>query len=211
MPPTESKGYLLKRSIIAPVQPLKLQGEINFPPFFILYILPELHRNKNFHPMSKPYKVTVNGTYEYELSEGDLASLDILKTSGSGFHVLKDNIPFPVEVISGDFNNKIYKIKVRNDVYEVGLQNELDQQIARMGFSLGSAKNITSIIAPMPGLILEIKAREGEEVKEDSPLLILEAMKMENVITSPREGIIKSISVRVGETVDKKQLLITYA
>ncbi|WP_372974908.1 acetyl-CoA carboxylase biotin carboxyl carrier protein subunit [Muriicola sp.] len=161
--------------------------------------------------MSKPYKVTVNGTYEYELSEGDLASLDILKTSGSGFHVLKDNIPFPVEVISGDFNNKIYKIKVRNDVYEVGLQNELDQQIARMGFSLGSAKNITSIIAPMPGLILEIKAREGEEVKEDSPLLILEAMKMENVITSPREGIIKSISVRVGETVDKKQLLITYA
>ncbi len=89
--------------------------------------------------------------------------------------------------------------------------NELDQQIARMGFSLGSAKNITSITAPMPGLILEIRVKEGEEVAEDSPLLILEAMKMENVITSPREGIIKSISVRVGETVDKKQLLITYA
>ncbi|GGD57784.1 acetyl-CoA carboxylase biotin carboxyl carrier protein subunit [Muriicola marianensis] len=161
--------------------------------------------------MSKPYKVTVNGTYEYELSEGDLDSLDVLKTSASGYHVLKDNVPFPVEVISVDFNRKVYKIKVRNDVYEVSLQNELDQQIARMGFSLGSAKNITTITAPMPGLILEIKTREGEEVKEDSPLLILEAMKMENVITSPREGIIKNVSVKVGETVDKKQLLITYA
>jgi biotin carboxyl carrier protein len=62
----------------------------------------------------------------------------------------------------------------------------------------------------MPGLILEIRVKEGDAVSEDSPLLILEAMKMENVITSPREGVIKSISVKVGETVDKKQLLISF-
>ena len=80
-----------------------------------------------------------------------------------------------------------------------------------MGFSLGSAKNITAITAPMPGLILDIRVKEGDQVSEDTPLLILEAMKMENVITSPREGMVKSISVKVGQTVDKKQLLITYA
>jgi biotin carboxyl carrier protein len=62
----------------------------------------------------------------------------------------------------------------------------------------------------MPGLILDINVTEGELVAEDTPLLILEAMKMENVITSPREGVIKSITVKKGDTVDKKQLLISY-
>ena len=59
-------------------------------------------------------------------------------------------------------------------------------------------------------LILEINVLEGQDVKENEALLILEAMKMENVINSPRDGIIKSISVKQGETVDKNSLLITF-
>ena len=62
----------------------------------------------------------------------------------------------------------------------------------------------------MPGLILDIHVKEGQEVKEDDALLILEAMKMENVLTSPRDGIIKSISVSKNDTVDKNQLLIEF-
>ncbi|MBO6632249.1 MAG: acetyl-CoA carboxylase biotin carboxyl carrier protein subunit, partial [Psychroserpens sp.] len=50
----------------------------------------------------------------------------------------------------------------------------------------------------------------GTEVQEDDTLLILEAMKMENVITSPRQGVIKSISVTKGETVDKNALLVEF-
>ena len=48
----------------------------------------------------------------------------------------------------------------------------------------------------------------GQEVKEDTPLLILEAMKMENIITSPRDGVIKSVLVNKGDAVDKNQLLV---
>jgi biotin carboxyl carrier protein len=79
-----------------------------------------------------------------------------------------------------------------------------------MGFELSSAKDIDSVSAPMPGLILEIHVRIGQAVNENDPLLILEAMKMENVITSPRDGIIKSISVKKGDAVDKNQLLIEF-
>ena len=50
----------------------------------------------------------------------------------------------------------------------------------------------------------------GQAVNEDDPLVILEAMKMENVITSPRDGIIKNISVEKGEAVDKKHVLIEF-
>ncbi len=160
--------------------------------------------------MAKRFKISVNDTFEFSFSEEDLLSLDALHTSTSKYHVLKEGKPFAVEIVSNSFYNRSYKIKVKNETYEVVLKNELDQQIAAMGFSLGSAKNISNIIAPMPGLILDIHVKEGELVTEDSPLLILEAMKMENVITSPREGVIKSIDVKMGDTVDKKQLLISY-
>lgn len=160
--------------------------------------------------MSQRFKVSVNETYEFSFSEEDLVSLDVLHTSESEYHVLKEGRPFDVEVVSNFFHNRTYKIKVKNETYEVAIKNELDQQIAEMGFSLGSTKNISNIIAPMPGLILDIHVREGEMVAEDSPLLILEAMKMENIITSPREGVIKNITVKKGDAVDKKQLLISY-
>jgi biotin carboxyl carrier protein len=62
----------------------------------------------------------------------------------------------------------------------------------------------------MPGLILAISVKVGQEVQEFDPLIILEAMKMENTLTSPRAGIIKSISVTNGETVNKNQLLIEF-
>ncbi|MCL4126550.1 UNVERIFIED_CONTAM: hypothetical protein GTU68_064554 [Idotea baltica] len=62
----------------------------------------------------------------------------------------------------------------------------------------------------MPGLILEINIAVGQEVKENDSLLILEAMKMENILTSPRDGIIKSISVSKGDAVEKNQLLIEF-
>ncbi len=60
----------------------------------------------------------------------------------------------------------------------------------------------------MPGLILEISVSEGQEVKEGDALLVLEAMKMENVLTAPKDGVIQAITVKKGDAVEKKQLLI---
>ena len=51
---------------------------------------------------------------------------------------------------------------------------------------------ITEIKAPMPGLVLDILIKEGDEVMENQPLLILEAMKMENVIKAPNAALVKS-------------------
>ena len=86
----------------------------------------------------------------------------------------------------------------------------MDELIKKMGFAVNAGKNIDSISAPMPGLILDILVEEGQEVNEEDQLLILEAMKMENIITSPRSGVIKTVSVSKGEAVDKKQLLIEF-
>ena len=79
-----------------------------------------------------------------------------------------------------------------------------------MGFEVGASKVVNNIKAPMPGLILDINVKVGQDIKEDAPLLVLEAMKMENTLLSPRDGVIKYIAVSKGEAVDKNQLLIEF-
>ena len=92
----------------------------------------------------------------------------------------------------------------------MAISGALDELIKSMGIERGRTKVVNAIKAPMPGLILEINVSVGQEVKENDPLLILEAMKMENCFLSPRDGIIKSIAVEKGNAVEKGQLLIEF-
>ena len=156
------------------------------------------------------YKIKVNSTDSFELSKDTLETLDSVETSADTYHILQDNTSIKAKVLKADFNNKSYKIKVNNNTYNVDIHDVIDQQIEALGFEIGASKQVNDIKAPMPGLILEITVKVGDEVKEDDTLLILEAMKMENVIHSPREGIIKSIHVKERETVDKNVLLIEF-
>lgn len=160
--------------------------------------------------MNNSFKVVVDNTHEFKINSDDISKIDALQTSSDSYHILKENKSFKAEVIEKDFYSKTYKVKINNSSYEVVISDSLDFLINDMGFALSSSKDIDSISAPMPGLILEIHVRIGQAVNEDDPLLILEAMKMENVITSPRDGIIKSISVKKSEAVDKNQLLIEF-
>ena len=62
--------------------------------------------------------------------------------------------------------------------------------------------------APLPGLILEIQVKEGDEVKVGQDILVMEAMKMENEIQSNQSGIVKSIKVDEGDNVYEGDVLI---
>jgi len=160
--------------------------------------------------MNNLFKVVVDNTHEFKINSDDISKIDAIQTSPNSYHILKDNKSIKAEVIEKDFFRKTYTIKINNSSYEVVISDSLDLLIGEMGFAFSSSRDIDSISAPMPGLILEIHVRIGQAVNEDDPLLILEAMKMENVITSPRDGIIKNISVKKSEAVDKNQLLIEF-
>lgn len=160
--------------------------------------------------MSTNYKLLVNNSASFEVNENDLQKLDAIMLEASKFHVLKNNKPYKAEIISADFISKKYSIKVNNNVYEVAISDALDELIKSMGIERGRTKEVNAIKAPMPGLILEINVSVGHEVKENDPLLILEAMKMENCFLSPRDGVIKSIAVEKGNAVEKGQLLIEF-
>ena len=68
-----------------------------------------------------------------------------------------------------------------------------------------------TVRAPIPGLVTKIRLRVGARVKRHEPVLILDAMKLENEITSPREGVLRSIDVKPGQAVDRGQVLFIVA
>ena len=154
--------------------------------------------------MDSNIKVKVNNTLDFDISDNEITNFDAEKLSSSKYHILQNKRPFKAELVTSNFNKRKYTIKINNHTYDVDISTPLDLLIKKLGFTFGSSKHVNSIKAPMPGLILDIHVKEGQEVKENDALLILEAMKMENVITSPRDGIIKIISVSKGDAVDKE-------
>jgi len=67
-----------------------------------------------------------------------------------------------------------------------------------------------SVLSPMPGAIVSVSVQAGDKVVDGQDLCIVEAMKMQNILKSEREGIIKSVNVKAGDSVTVDQLLIEF-
>lgn len=160
--------------------------------------------------MSSDFKVKVNDTFEFDFNTESTSKLDAVSVEKSKFHILQKNLPYKAEIISSHFYQKKYTVKVNNNIYQVAISNPLDILIKDLGFEVGVSKVIKLLKAPMPGLILEINVEVGQTVNENDNLLILTAMKMENSLLSPRDGVIKSIAILVGDSVIKGDLLIEF-
>jgi len=75
--------------------------------------------------------------------------------------------------------------------------------------STGGA-NSKSLTSPIPGVVKDVKVKPGDKVKENDPVLILEAMKMETVISSPMDGVIKEVLVDSSQNVQQGEVLVTF-
>ena len=160
--------------------------------------------------MSSDFKVKVNDTFEFDFNKENTSKVDAVSVEKNKFHILQKNLPYKAEIIFSDFNQKKYTVKVNNNIYKVAISNPLDLLIKELGFEVGVSTVIKQLKAPMPGLILEINVEEGQTVNENDNLLILTAMKMENSLLSPRDGVIKSIAINIGDSVIKGDLLIEF-
>ncbi len=142
---------------------------------------------------------------------GEKHVLDILNlNNGKNLHLLYNSHSYFIEILDFNKETKTYQLGFNGQTFEVGIKDRFDQLLHSMGLDLVKNSKVNEMKAPMPGLVLSIKAKAGDEVKKGDALLILEAMKMENVIKSPTDGIIKHINIVEKQAVDKNQILITF-
>jgi propionyl-CoA carboxylase alpha chain len=66
------------------------------------------------------------------------------------------------------------------------------------------------VISPMPGLVVSVAVEQGQSVKAGEPLLVVEAMKMENVIRAEKDGVIKTVNIEAGASVAADELMIEF-
>lgn len=165
------------------------------------------------------YKINVNGNHAFKIEtendtikvDGEVVQLDAIQLSATQSHVLYKNKSYNLEIVSEDKEEKTMDIKVNGNVYKVSVEDQYDQLLKKLGLDNISSKKVKEIKAPMPGLVLNIIAKEGQEIKKGDNLLILEAMKMENILKSPTDGTVKKILINIGDKVEKNQVLIQFS
>ncbi len=146
-----------------------------------------------------------NGKWEVN---GLAQQTDIVKTSENRFHVLLNNKSFEIELLSKDENGKQLDLVINGKRKKVAVESEMDALLKSMGLDKAMAVKNNDVKAPMPGLVLRILVSEGQAVKKGEGLLVLEAMKMENILKSHTDGSIKKIHVAEKTAVDKNQILL---
>ena len=114
------------------------------------------------------------------------------------------------KINSFDPFTKEYSISVDQKNISFILQDEVDMRVEAMGMNKVEKPVLDQLKAPMPGLVINIEVEPGDEIKEGDTLLVLEAMKMENVIKAVGDGTVKEIKVGKGDKVEKDQVLIQF-
>ncbi|MFN0275185.1 MAG: acetyl-CoA carboxylase biotin carboxyl carrier protein subunit [Chitinophagales bacterium] len=159
-------------------------------------------------------KVTIRnkGVFHVEGNKvnGQEMLLDVLQTGERFYHLLHKNKSYNIEVVKFDKETKTYTLKVNGNVYEAQVKDKFDQLMEQMGFDAVGQNKLKELKAPMPGLVIDVKVTVGSEVKKGDAVLVLEAMKMENVLKASGDGKVKSIEVQKGKSVEKNQVLIVF-
>ncbi|MFN0215124.1 MAG: acetyl-CoA carboxylase biotin carboxyl carrier protein subunit [Saprospiraceae bacterium] len=156
-----------------------------------------------------PFKIAVNGSqHEFDLEPEDAKNLDIVPDGVGTFQILHRGRSFRAELLEANYRDKLFAFRINGVKYTLHIADHYERLVQQLGLKVGGSQKQNEIKAPMPGLVLNVMAAVGQEVSKGDPLLILEAMKMENVIKAASDGRVKSLAVQKGTAVEKGQLLL---
>ncbi|MDO7613178.1 MAG: acetyl-CoA carboxylase biotin carboxyl carrier protein subunit [Crocinitomicaceae bacterium] len=117
---------------------------------------------------------------------------------------------FNGEVLEQNLEDHTLKLKLNHRVFEVKRKYDLLDLISQMGLDKKKVKKLKELSSPMPGRVLKIMVKIGDKINIGDSLLSLEAMKMENILKSDGEGIVKEIFINEEQVVDKGEVLIEF-
>ena len=117
---------------------------------------------------------------------------------------------FNGEVLDQNLEDHTLKLKLNHRVFEVKRKYALLDLITQMGLDKKKVKKLKELSSPMPGRVLKIMVKPGDQINIGDSLLSLEAMKMENILKSDGEGVVKEIFINAEQVVDKGEVLIEF-
>ena len=139
-----------------------------------------------------------------------LNEYSITNKSNNEITLQKNGVKYNCRVLYYDTVSNILHLKINGSIVKVTIKKDIELLLEKIGIGNADAQSIKELKAPMPGVVLDIKVKKGDSIVKEDPLVILEAMKMENVLTSPMDGIVSSVEVSEKETVEKNTLLIKF-
>ena len=117
---------------------------------------------------------------------------------------------FNGEVLDQNLEDHTLKLKLNHRVFEVKRKYALLDLISQMGLDKKKVKKLKELSSPMPGRVLKIMVKPGDQINIGDSLLSLEAMKMENILKSDGEGVVKEIFINEEQVVEKGEVLIEF-
>lgn len=144
-------------------------------------------------------RILINGV----VAEVDVEYDDIFE--GKPFTLVVDQSPY--EIYLQKYKN-LYRVFLNGRAIDVTVEDERTRQLRQFVRKADSHEGRVCICAPMPGLIAAVMVDKGETVKKGQPLLIIEAMKMENEIRATSSGVVARIAMNSGQAVEKDTVLM---
>jgi len=142
-------------------------------------------------------------------SDEPAESTTLLRISGSSFIFRHEGRCYPMTITQQDARK--LRIWSGHHAVDVVVRDEKDQLLESWGYDATAAAAARELVAPMPGLVLSVAVAAGQRVAAGDPLLVLEAMKMENELRAEADCTVEAVHVTPGEAVGKKQVLMEFA
>ena len=163
-----------------------------------------LHHTKNYTLTGeKKVNVTVRDNKIYKINNRR-TPIDVEPLDNGEFVIKCAENSHIGEVV--DLKQNEVTVMINGNTYHFTIDTELASK-RKEKLSKSDKKKVEKTKAPLPGEIVAVLMSEGQEVHKGEPVMILEAMKMQNEIVSPVSGKIKSVHVKAEESVMKDQLL----
>ena len=160
----------------------------------------------------KYYARVDSNEYEIEITEqgilldGNLVEVDLMQSGiPELLSVLYGGRSYEMLVNADRFN---YTVNLRGELFHVQVEDERARRLNRGRKLPALPEGELAVLAPIPGLVVKILVQDGDPIEEGQPLIILEAMKMENELRSMRNGVVKSVTVAPGQRVEQNAALI---
>jgi len=102
-----------------------------------------------------------------------------------------------------------WQVFLQGAMYAALVEDEREKRLRGQASASQSEDTDFHLVAPMPGLVVNLPVSEGQEIAKGDVLLVLESMKMQNELKSPRAGQISRVRVAEGDSVEKKQVLLS--